>query len=118
MSLTIRITKPGKPLPDRPTPKGIERREQRKRQAEFHRRVVARDGGKCVMCGRRLNDLTDVYPDLRMLIADHIVPKILDGGDEVRNGQTLCFFHNLSFGWQARVAEKGGGEQGGVDSES
>ncbi len=94
------------PLPDRPTPRGILKREQRRRQAEFHRRVVARDGGKCTKCGRTVFELVGVYPDLKQLIADHILPESRGGTNETSNGQTLCFLHNLSFGWRARYSER------------
>ena len=77
-------------------------RERRKGQAKFHRLIVARDEGKCTKCGRTVDQLTGAYPDLKMLIADHITPVKLGGTDDISNGQTHCFFCDLKFGWRAR----------------
>jgi len=101
--------------PSRPeglTPRGLYAREQRRDQAKFHRLVVARDEGKCTKCGRTVNQLTGVYPDLKMLIADHINPLGIGGTNDVSNGQTHCFFCDviLGFGWRSRY-KKGSSEE-------
>jgi hypothetical protein len=59
------------------------------------------------MCGRRRDELAGVYPDLRQLIADHILPLSKGGSNDPRNGQTLCFFDNLKLGWRARYKTRG-----------
>jgi len=40
-----------------------------------------------------------------MMIADHITPLGIGGSNETKNGQLLCFFCNLKFGWQARYKQ-------------
>ncbi len=71
-------------------------------QSVFHRKVLDRDGNRCVVCRRSVEQLSGIYPDLKMLIADHIIPVALGGTDDPANGRTLCFFHNGMFGWRAR----------------
>ena len=44
------------------------------------RRILDRDGHRCVQCGRRSDPL----------IADHIIPVAEGGTDHASNGQTLC----------------------------
>ena len=55
----------------------------RGKQAKFRRRVLARDGNQCVVCG--------ATEDLR---ACHIVPLVKGGGYEPANGRTLCRIHD------------------------
>ena len=93
-------------------PRQVYTYEQRKAQGRFHSLILKKDGYKCVMCGRTKEQLTGSYPDLKMLIADHLNPKSRGGTDTADNGRTLCFMHNLMFGWRARY--KTGGSEGGV----
>jgi 5-methylcytosine-specific restriction endonuclease McrA len=104
ISIALEVAKAPRP-PTRPTPtspKGLASKEARRDQARFHRQVLAKDGNKCSACGRRREELAGVYPDLQQLIADHILPLSLGGSNNPSNGQTLCFFDNLKFGWRAR----------------
>jgi hypothetical protein len=54
-------------------------------------RVLARDGWKCVSCGKSAED--DV-----VLHVDHILPRSKGGADEFDNYQTLCHTCNLGKG--------------------
>jgi len=94
------ITAPSRPI--KLTPRGLYSKEKRRDQGDFHRRVYAAAGGKCKYCGRTQHQLLGAYPDLKMMIADHITPLKLGGSNETKNGQLLCFFCNLKFGWQSR----------------
>ena len=91
--------------PDKLTPRGLYSQERRRDQADFHNRVYAAAGGRCKYCGRMRHQLAGAYPDLRQMIADHITPLKLGGSNETKNGQLLCFFCNLKFGWQARYKQ-------------
>ena len=55
-----------------------------KQKQKFFRR----DGYRCVMCGRGLNEGHELH-------ADHIKAKDKCGKAEVENGQTLCSIHNF-----------------------
>jgi len=55
---------------------------------ETREAIFARDGHKCVICGRGRADGVE-------LCADHIRPKSRGGDDSLDNGQTLCTEHNL-----------------------
>ena len=95
-------------VPSRPkelTPRGLYSREGRRDQASFHKRVYAAAGGRCKYCRRMRHQLLGAYPDLKKMIADHITPLNLGGSNETKNGQLLCFFCNLKFGWQARYKQ-------------
>ena len=50
--------------------------------------ILARDGYKCVICGRGQKDGVDLH-------VDHIKPKDLGGEAIIENGQTLCSQHNF-----------------------
>jgi 5-methylcytosine-specific restriction endonuclease McrA len=50
--------------------------------------VLERDGHRCVVCGRGLQDSVE-------LVVDHIKPKDRGGTNDIENGQTLCTEHNL-----------------------
>lgn len=52
------------------------------------KKILARDGYKCVVCGRGREDGVE-------LTVDHKVPKDSGGDNSVENGQTLCMEHNL-----------------------
>lgn len=55
---------------------------------EQKRIILERDGYKCVICGRGLNEGIELQ-------IDHIKPKDLDGKATIENGQTLCAQHNF-----------------------
>lgn len=93
-------------VPRTVTPRELLTQEERRQQAVFHRAIVKRDGYRCTICGRGVADLAGVYPDLKALWADHIVPRTLGGSDELSNGRTLCFFDNLQHGWRVRYAKR------------
>ena len=50
--------------------------------------ILKRDGYKCVICGRGLEDGVELQ-------VDHIKPKDLGGKATIANGQTLCATHNF-----------------------
>jgi len=50
--------------------------------------ILARDGYRCVMCGRGLKDGVELH-------VDHIKPKDQGGEATIENGQTLCSIHNF-----------------------
>lgn len=50
--------------------------------------IFKRDGYKCVVCGRGIDDGIEIH-------ADHIVPLDKGGTNTVENGQTLCSEHNF-----------------------
>lgn len=76
--------------------KGIYRyepdRAQSKRLASFSSalkaEIMARDGHKCVICGKGKKEGMDLH-------VDHIRPMDLGGEATMENGQTLCSQHNM-----------------------
>lgn len=50
--------------------------------------IFRRDGYKCVVCGRGIEDGIEIH-------ADHRVPIDKGGRNTLENGQTLCSEHNL-----------------------
>ncbi|MDR2034782.1 MAG: HNH endonuclease [Helicobacteraceae bacterium] len=50
--------------------------------------IMKRDGYRCVICGRGLNEGIE-------LCVDHIKPKDFGGKATIENGQTLCAQHNI-----------------------
>ncbi len=50
--------------------------------------IFRRDGHKCVVCGRGIEDGIEIH-------ADHKVPIDKGGTNTLENGQTLCSEHNL-----------------------
>lgn len=50
--------------------------------------IMQRDGYKCVICGRGLQDGVELH-------VDHIRPRYLGGQSVIENGQTLCAQHNF-----------------------
>jgi len=70
-----------------PGPRGLEAKERRREQAEFHRTVLKRAGYRCESCGRTQEQLKDVG---EWLVADHIIPLSLGGGSTPDNGRALC----------------------------
>jgi len=55
---------------------------------ETKQKVLARDGYRCVVCGRGKEDGVE-------LTVDHKIPKDKGGDNSIDNGQTLCMEHNL-----------------------
>lgn len=51
------------------------------------REILQRDGYKCVVCGKGIEDGVELH-------VDHIKPKDLGGRATIENGQTLCGQHN------------------------
>jgi 5-methylcytosine-specific restriction endonuclease McrA len=99
--------------PSRPsgvTPRGLYSLERRRDQADFHNRVYIAYAGRCRYCRRRSSQLLGTYPDLKMMIADHIMPLGRGGSNETKNGQLFCFFCNLKFGWRARYRQSRGAD--------
>lgn len=54
---------------------------------ELKKRILERDGYKCVICGMGRREGVEVQ-------VDHIVPKDLGGKATFENGETLCARHN------------------------
>ena len=52
------------------------------------KKILERDGYKCVMCGRGRKDGIELH-------IDHIRAKDLGGKATIENGQTLCAQHNF-----------------------
>jgi len=55
---------------------------------EIKEEILKRDGYRCVVCGRGVQDGVE-------LVVDHIKPKDKGGTNDISNGQTLCMEHNL-----------------------
>lgn len=55
---------------------------------ELKKRILERDGYKCVICGMGRRERVDLQ-------VDHIKPKDLGGKATFENGQTLCARHNF-----------------------
>ncbi|MBM3129211.1 MAG: HNH endonuclease [Chloroflexi bacterium] len=55
---------------------------------EQKKRILERDGYKCVICGKGEKDGVKLH-------VDHIKPKDLGGRATIENGQTLCSQHNF-----------------------
>lgn len=55
---------------------------------ETKKKILERDGYRCVVCGRGRKDGVE-------LVVDHIKPKDKGGSNDIENGQTLCMEHNL-----------------------
>ena len=55
---------------------------------EQKKKILERDGYKCVVCGKGLKDGVELH-------IDHIKPKYLGGKSTIENGQTLCAQHNF-----------------------
>lgn len=55
---------------------------------EQKRQILERDGYRCVVCGRGIQDGVELH-------VDHIKPRHLGGKSEIENGQTLCAPCNL-----------------------
>ena len=75
-----------------PTP-GYSSQRRVARDAAFRRRVIAAYGQRCAMCGggsRKVSGATE-------LEAAHIIPRSLNGADDVRNGLALCRVHHWAF---------------------
>lgn len=52
-----------------------------------------RDGGRCMLCGRRLNKIRTVPHPLAITV-DHIIPLSLGGEHSYKNTQLACFMCN------------------------
>ena len=50
--------------------------------------ILKRDGYKCVICGKGIEDGVELH-------VDHIKPRYLGGESTIENGQTLCSQHNF-----------------------
>jgi len=55
---------------------------------EIKKQILKRDGYKCVVCGRGVEDGVE-------LVVDHKKPKDKGGTNDIDNGETLCMEHNL-----------------------
>jgi len=69
-------------------PDFVKQREIDDFTTEQKEEILKRDGYKCVVCGRGLENGVELH-------VDHIKPKYLGGKSTVENGQTLCAQHNF-----------------------
>ncbi|MCL6495896.1 MAG: HNH endonuclease [Ignavibacterium sp.] len=69
-------------------PEAVNNRELEEFTAAQKKQILARDGYKCVICGRGEKDGVELH-------VDHIKPKELGGKATIENGQTLCSQHNF-----------------------
>jgi len=69
-------------------PSFVKRRTLEDFSPELKKRILERDGYKCVICGRGIKDGVELH-------VDHIKPKDLGGKATFENGQTLCAQHNF-----------------------
>lgn len=66
----------------------VEARELEEFTEEQKRQIFERDGFRCVICGRGVQDGIELQ-------VDHIKPKDKGGKATIENGQTLCAMHNF-----------------------
>jgi len=69
-------------------PHAVKKRELEEFTSAQKEVIMKRDGYRCVVCGRGLNDGIELQ-------VDHIRPKDAGGKAEIENGQTLCAQHNF-----------------------
>lgn len=69
-------------------PANVIHRELEDFTASQKEEILARDGYKCVICGRGREHGVELH-------VDHIKPKDLGGKATIANGQTLCAQHNF-----------------------
>ena len=113
-TIPTRPPRPGSTIPS--SPREIFAKGQRQGQAKFHRQVLQRDGGRCVYCGRSLEELSGVGQDRRKLIANHKLPLKMGGTNDVDNGETLCALHDSMFGWRAKYKQAQASDNVGSES--
>jgi len=69
-------------------PEFVNKRELDNFTEEQKRKILERDGYKCVICGKGKREGIELH-------VDHIKPKSLGGRATIENGQTLCSQHNF-----------------------
>lgn len=69
-------------------PNQVQTRELEDFSEELREQIFARDGYRCVICGRGRAEGVEIQ-------ADHIKPKDKGGRATLENGQTLCAAHNF-----------------------
>jgi 5-methylcytosine-specific restriction endonuclease McrA len=69
-------------------PDAVKQRELEDFTPEQKKAILKRDGYKCVVCGRGIDDGVEIC-------ADHKISKDKGGTNTIENGQTLCMEHNL-----------------------
>ncbi len=69
-------------------PEAVEHRDVEDFTPEQKEQILKRDGYRCVVCGRGVQEGVELH-------VDHIKPKYLGGKSTIENGQTLCAQHNL-----------------------
>ena len=69
-------------------PESVKKKELDNFTEEQKRKILERDGYKCVICGKGKKDGIELH-------VDHIKPKYLGGRATIENGQTLCSQHNF-----------------------
>lgn len=69
-------------------PEFVETRELEDFTKEQKQQIIKRDGFRCVICGKGLQDGIELQ-------VDHIKPKDKGGKATIENGQTLCAMHNF-----------------------
>jgi len=66
----------------------VQKRELEDFTPALKKAIFERDGFKCVVCGKGIQEGVEIH-------ADHIKPKDLGGRATLENGQTLCSQHNF-----------------------
>lgn len=69
-------------------PKLVQKRKSEEFTEEQKRKILERDGYKCVRCGRGKNESVELQ-------VDHIISKYGGGKAIIENGETLCSQHNF-----------------------
>jgi len=69
-------------------PKLVKKRDLEDFTEEQKKKILERDGYKCVVCGKGKKEGAELH-------IDHIKPKYLGGKATIDNGQTLCSQHNF-----------------------
>lgn len=69
-------------------PQLVKKRELEDFTEEQKKKILEKDGYKCVVCGKGKKEGIELH-------IDHIKPKYLGGKATVDNGQTLCSQHNF-----------------------
>ena len=69
-------------------PNSVQKRELEDFTEDQKKKILKRDGYKCVVCGKGKKEGVELQ-------VDHIKPKYLGGKAVIENGETLCSQHNF-----------------------